>query len=298
VPIFRSFAKVNLHLEVVRRRPDGFHELRTIFTTVDLADELEIEPAAAGVELEVEAGEAPDGPTNLAHRAASRFLERWRGLPGVRIRLRKRIPVGGGLGGGSANAATTLLALARLAGRSIPESELSEVAAELGADVPFFLTGGRALGEGRGDRMTPLPDLASPLTLWLAVPPFALSTAAVFAALPARAGRDADPRVRAALDGHVPATVEEAIGLNDLEEPAFRLRPELAAVYTRLVRSRARAVRMSGSGSTVFAVFDDPEDARAGGVDLPPGYAWIRVETLGRAAWKSASGFGAFEGGD
>lgn len=298
MPTFRSFAKVNLHLEVVRRRDDGFHELRTIFSTVDLADDLEIEPAPTGVDLEVETGDAPGGPANLAHRAATRFLERWGGLSGVRIRLRKRIPAGGGLGGGSSNAATTLLALSELSGRRIPQGELAEMAAELGADVPFFLTGGRALGLGRGDRTTPLPDLDPPLSLWLAVPPFALSTAEVFAALPGRRGREEDPRVRAALEGRLPATLEEAIGVNDLEEPAFRLRPELGAVYTRLVRSRARAVRMSGSGSTLFAVFDDPEDARTGGEGLPPGSAWIRVETLGRAAWRSASGFGAIEGGD
>lgn len=298
MPTFRSFAKINLHLEVVGRRDDGYHELRTIFSTIDLADDLEIEPAASGIALEVEGRPVPEGSSNLVYRAAAAFLERWGGLGGVRIRLRKKIPVGGGLGGGSSNAATTLLALARLAGATPPEVELARVAASLGADVPFFLVGGRALGLGRGDRIVPLADFASPLELWLAVPPFPISTAAVFAALSARTGRESDARVAAALVGQVPSTLDEAIGGNDLEEAAFGLCPELAALYTGLVRSRARVARMSGSGSTVFAAFDDPEVARAAGECLPDGCLWIPARTLGRAAWRRGTGLGGFEGGD
>jgi len=298
MPTFRSFAKVNLHLEVVGRREDGYHELRTIFSTVDLADDLEIEPAPPGVDLVVEGARLAGGSSNLVHRAASAFLERWGGMPGVRIRLRKRIPIGGGLGGGSSNAACTLLALNRMTGARVPATELERVARALGADVPFFLVGGRAVGLERGDRVLPVADLAFPLALWLAVPPVPVSTAAVFSELQPRNGRETDARVTAALEGRVPASVEEAIGENDLEEAAFRLCPELLAVYTGLVRSRARVVRVSGSGSTVFAVYDDPEAARSAGEELPAGCLWIPVRTLGRAAWRHASGLGMLEGGD
>lgn len=292
MPTFRSFAKVNLHLEVARRRPDGFHDLRTIFSTIDLADDLEIVSAPSGVTLEIEGSDLASDGTNLVHRAAMAFLAAWGGLDGVRLRLRKRIPIGGGLGGGSSNAATTLLGMARLAAISPPAEELARVAAELGADVPFFLVGGRALGLERGDAIRPLPDLATPLELWLAVPPFGLSTAAVFAALGKVAERGADERIAVELAGSVPQSVDDAVGQNDLEAPAFALRPELEAVYNRLVRSRARAVRMSGSGSAMFAIFDDPDVARAAGVGLPPGTAWFPARTLGRAEWYRASGFG------
>ena len=299
MPSFRSFAKINLHLEVVGRRPDGYHELRTLFQTIDLADELEIERAGAGVELEVAGSDLTPGPGNLARRAAESFLAHWGGRgDGVQIRLVKRIPAGGGLGGGSANAATVLLGLCSLWRVRPSYAELWAVARELGADVPFFLVGGRALGFGRGDEVVPLPDApARSLDLWLALPPFALSTPEIFAALGGDFRRAPAPLLLAAEVGENPARSEAWVGENDLEAAAFRLRPELERIYTGLVRAGAAAVRMSGSGSTLFALFDEPAAARSAGAGLPAGTGWLRTRLLGRADWRRASGLDAPEGG-
>jgi 4-diphosphocytidyl-2-C-methyl-D-erythritol kinase len=243
----------------------------------------------------------PADESNLAWRAARAYFERWgRAGEGVSIRLDKRIPIGGGLGGGSANAATVLLGLARLFGRRPERAELEEVARRLGADVPFFLYGGSALGLGRGDEIVPLADpTEGESELYLIVPPWPLATAAVFAALdaeePGTTSAD-DPALARATGGGAVDRHERWIGRNDLEAPAFRVRPEQGALYTALDRSGARVVRMSGSGSAFFALYDDPAAAREASGHLPPGSVWQKVSTLGRAAWRQASGFGATVG--
>jgi 4-diphosphocytidyl-2-C-methyl-D-erythritol kinase len=300
-----SFAKLNLHLEVVRRRPDGYHDLRTVFQTIDLADEVRLDRRAApGPELVVRGADLPADRRNLAWRAAEAFLARW-GRPsreGVRIELEKRIPAGAGLGGGSSNAATVLVGMARLWGFERAPVGLAEVAAGLGADVPFFLVGGTAAGLGRGDRLIPLEDdriepVPAGRVLRLALPPFPVSTARVFDRAVARGEGEPFPALARALAGET-VKWEDLIGENDLEEAAFGLRPELGALYTELVRSRARRVRMSGSGSTLFALFDEASAAEQVAERLPPGTAWMEVSALGRAAWRRASGWVPFEGGD
>lgn len=293
---FRSFAKLNLHLEVGRRRDDGFHELRTIFQTIDLADDLELIPIAADgrVELVVSGRSVPVDDQNLAVRAAREFLAAWgRRGEGVSIRLEKRIPVGSGLGGGSSNAATVLLGLAELFERRPDRGWLVQTAARLGADVPFFLVGGTALGLGRGDEIVALEDPpGGGLEAWLAVPPYSVSTAEVFAQFKAPSeARSMQPIVQEILEGRPPASLLAMIGENDLESPAFRLRPELSALYTALASAGSLSCRMSGSGSTIFAVFEEASDARAAAEALPSGVSWQSVATLGRAAWRAASGF-------
>ncbi|KAB2967904.1 MAG: 4-(cytidine 5'-diphospho)-2-C-methyl-D-erythritol kinase [Thermoanaerobaculia bacterium] len=305
---FRSFAKLNLHLEVLGRRADGYHDLRTVFQTIDLADELRLAEAGTGVELAIAGADLPADRRNLAWRAAEAFLERFPGADrrrGVRIELDKRIPVQGGLGGGSSNAATVLLGLARLRGLDpgTPEcaGALAAMARELGADVPFFLLGGTAVGEGRGDRLTALDDgavrpLARGCTLWLAVPRFGVSTREAFEAAPSRGVTRPFPALAAALSGRA-VSLDQLIGENDLEGPAFAIRPELQALYTCLVRSGAKRVRMSGSGSTLFALYDDPAAARPVADLLPSGTVWMQVATLGRAEWRRAGGLDSSEGG-
>lgn len=306
---FRSFAKLNLHLEVLGRRPDGYHDLRTVFQVVDLADEVRLEAFRGdGVELAVAGAELPCDRRNLAFRAAEAFLRRFpAGRPesGLRIELDKRIPVQGGLGGGSSNAATVLLGLAKLRSFDLwaPElaSRLAELARALGADVPFFLVGGAAVGEGRGDRLTALDDAAvRPLphggALWLATPGFGVSTHEAFEGARPRAQAPAFPALAAALAGEA-VGLEALIGDNDLERTVFAARPELGAMYTELVRSGARRVRMSGSGSALFALYDDPALARPVADLLPPGAVWMQVAALGRAEWRRAAGFDSSEGG-
>lgn len=301
---FSSFAKLNLHLEVLRRRPDGFHELRTVFQTIDLADEIEIERRPGAIELVVEGAPGlPADRQNLVWRAAAAFLERW-GSPGegVAISLRKQIPMGGGLGGGSANAATVLAGMALLADAKPPFAELLAVAAELGSDVPFFLYGGTALGTGRGERIEPLPDPAAPpLDLWLAIPPVAAPTAAVFRAhaLGRRpdggdlTGREISEREPEAL----PRAWGELLGGNDLEPTCLELFPPVRDVYNRLSESEALAVRLSGSGSTIFALFRDRVAGQAAGDRLDDDTIWMPVKTLGRREWRHRSGLDALSGG-
>jgi len=292
MPIFHSFAKINLSLAVIGRRSDGFHELVTTFQTVDLSDRLSIEVSRQpGVRLTLSGADLPVDESNLAVRAANAFLTDWGAADdGVEIDLEKRIPAGGGLGGGSSNAATVLMALAQLSSRTPDRGWLETAARRLGADVPFFLVGGTARGRGRGDEIEPLGDAPAPSgELWIAVPPWGLSTAEVFgafgAAPPVAAGRPASASPAGG------AEFGNWIGENDLEAIAFALRPELGALYTALVRSGARRVRMSGSGSTLYALYDEVGAGERAAASIPPDTVWRRVETLGRAAWRSASGF-------
>lgn len=284
---YRSFAKINLHLEVVGRRPDGYHELRTVFQTVDLHDLLTVEPAA-GLELVVE-GDAPVGEENLVHRAARTFLERWAPDRGARLTLTKRIPAGGGLGGGSSDAATALLALADLLAVRPSSAELTAVARSLGADVPYFLVGGTALGVGRGDEISPLPDLEEE-ALWLVVPPVQVPTGAVFAALavPPAGTREpgapvSDPEVASLVAGRWRGGLAHLPGRNDLTETVLSRHPEVRTVYNALIRAGAACVRLSGSGATIFAVFTEPVDGEVLSAGLPSGTRVIPARTMSRA---------------
>ena len=267
-PVFRSFAKLNLHLEVVARRPDGYHELRTLFQSVELHDLVGVElveddagnrglESAAGtsaprVRLELRGGDAPPGEDNLAVRAAQGFLERWGDGRAARLTLEKRIPAGGGLGGGSSNAATVLLALQGLLGAPAPAYELWRLARELGADVPFFLVGGTALGVGRGDEIVSLPDLPARAPL-LVIPPVAVSTAQVFAALGDLTPRPLASTIWALLRGD-PAADPWSEGRNDLQGVVLQHFPAAREVYDALLEAGGEPARLSGSGGTFFGL--------------------------------------------
>lgn len=282
---FRSFAKLNLHLQVIGKRGDGYHELRTVFQTIDLGDELAVEIAPRGeVDLIVEGpvGTAPGGgPENLVHRAATAFRERWAPGLGVRLRLEKRVPVGAGLGGGSGDAAATLLALRELLGRPATVAELFEPASDLGADVPYFLVGGTALGVGRGDEIVPLPDLPKE-ECWLLLAPIAVSTRAVFESLPAVVARPLAPAVRALALGIQPALPLDLAGWNDLQQHVLERHPALLDVYNSALACGASPVRLSGSGAALFARLEEPA-AAALRRRLPPEVRMLRTLTLSRA---------------
>ncbi|HEV8238197.1 MAG TPA: 4-(cytidine 5'-diphospho)-2-C-methyl-D-erythritol kinase [Thermoanaerobaculia bacterium] len=285
----RSPAKVNLHLQVVGKRADGYHELRTIFQTVDLADEIAIElDDVPGVRLAIDGAELSAGPDNLAHRAATGFLGRWAADRGVAITLRKRIPLGAGLGGGSSNAASILLALQRLLGNPAPPADLWLLARELGADVPYFLVGGTALGVGRGDEVTPLPELPE-RELWLVLPPIHVSTAEAFADLGELTGKPIDPRILALVQRGELGWGAFAHAANDFEAAVFRRWPELAALHADLVSTGATA-RLSGSGAA-FWLTDLTESGsahllgeRLTGLRLPEGTRIERCRTVARAS--------------
>jgi 4-diphosphocytidyl-2-C-methyl-D-erythritol kinase len=280
-----SPAKVNLHLQVVGRRADGYHELRTLFQTVDLADLLEVALGGHGVELEVAGADLPSGAGNLVWRAAEGFLARWgraAGLAGVRLRLVKRIPAGGGLGGGSSNAATALLALQQLTGGLASAAGLWELARQLGADVPYFLLGGTALGVGRGDEVVPLPELPE-RELVLVLPPVAIPTAEVFAALGELTADHLDSRMMALVQSHSLGWEALAGATNDLERVALARWTGLADIFASLREAGASLVRLSGSGAGIYAQFEGDAGADLGD-RLPGGCRIERVRTLSRVS--------------
>jgi 4-diphosphocytidyl-2-C-methyl-D-erythritol kinase len=255
-----AFAKINLGLEVLGLREDGYHELRTLFQTVDLHDEIVLRPARSGVTVRCHHPLVPSDARNLAHRAAAE-IARYAGVTsGVEIVLEKRIPVGGGLGGGSSDAAAVLLGLDRLWRLGLGPAGLHPLARRLGADVPYFLVGGTALGLGRGDEVYPLARQVRAHVV-LVDPERPVSTAAVFrrvdASLTAREnGYTIFRFVSRDLEG------ERAFAAlsNGLEEAALAEAPDLRDTVRRirgiLVESGCSHAAMSGSGSTYFALFD------------------------------------------
>lgn len=257
-----SPAKVNLFLEVPARRDDGFHELETIFAELDFADELELRPTrrAGIVEFRCSDPSVPRDGSNLVVRALSRLLEEFDLRIGLEARLSKRIPLGGGLGGGSSNAAVALRLGEAALRRRLDDARRAELALALGSDVPFFLAGGTQLGRGRGELLTPLDAFA--LDLVLVTPPLHCATAEVFAALRVPdQPRPSEALVQALAAGDLEGV---AAGLfNRLEEPAFALWSELAEVKQALLAAGCRGALMSGSGASVFGLCESPEEAAA-----------------------------------
>jgi 4-diphosphocytidyl-2-C-methyl-D-erythritol kinase len=264
----RAPAKINLHLAVGDVRPDGYHDLVTVFHAVDLSDELIIASADRHSVRTVPADGVPAGAKNLAGVAARLLAKRSRAGGPVAIDIDKQIPVAGGMAGGSADAAATLVGCAALWGLEMGRAELSQIGADIGADVPFALTGGTAVGTGRGDRLSPV--LArTPLHWVLAFADQGLSTPAVFAELDRLRANSEPPRVGpvnavlAALASGDPAAVGAALG-NDLQAAAVSLQPGLRRTIRAGVAAGALAGLVSGSGPTVALLCADAESA--GGV--------------------------------
>ena len=261
-------AKINLGLAVLGAREDGYHELRTIFQAVSLCDRVAVRVARSGVRVNCPA--LPDlGESNLAHRAARLFLEKTRERGGVRIDLEKRIPAGGGLGGGSSDAAAVLLGCCRLFGVVPEPGVLRDWAAALGSDVPFFLDGGAAIGSGRGEVLTPLAPFAGAVAALIHIPPAGLSTAAVYRSLRSAALTGSERKLTILLACWQEGDLRRFARMlfNDLEPPAFALAPGLAAVKEALYAAGAYGALLCGSGSSVFGLFgSDREADRARGL--------------------------------
>ena len=259
--LVRALAKINLTLEVLNRRDDGFHNLRTVFQTISLGDTIAIEYEPGRARRRIELASAMDIPNNLVVRAAEAIAEATNARGTFRFELRKRIPMGGGLGGGSTDAAAVLLAVPALTGRPAEPGTLLRIAAELGSDVPFFLTGGTAAATGRGTDFYPLAD-ARPSPLLLATPNVHVSTAEAYSSL----GRSLTytpeshkmnfPSLLLALGGNVCPGEWARFCVNDFEPAVFARHPELAAIQRRLRRAGADPARMTGSGAAMFGVFE------------------------------------------
>ena len=301
----RTPAKVNLGLRILGRRRDGYHRIRTVLAAVDLWDTLRFEPGGRELRLECDAADLPVDETNLVLRAAAALEGRvGHRLPGARIRLEKRIPVGRGLGGGSSDAAATLLALNRLFDLGLSRPELDRLAAGIGMDVPFFLYGGRAAAVGRGEQVFPLTGVPE-LALLLLVPDFGISTVEAYRRLPPLRAPGGSPPDRVPV-GTIGVSVEpepgarkecgrgfEAALRNDLESSGALRTPRcdrrIPEMRRALMTVGAKGAAMSGSGSAVYGVFADRAAAvRAAASCARKGITAIATRTISRAEHREA----------
>jgi 4-diphosphocytidyl-2-C-methyl-D-erythritol kinase len=259
----KAYAKINLGLSILGRREDGFHELRTVYQMISLADKVEVRLLAGlqGVSLEATGLEVPAGRENLAVRAAEVFLDEVPMRGQILISLHKRIPSASGMGGASSDAATVLRALELLARKRLPPEHLFRMAASLGSDVPFFLIGGRAVGLGRGEEVYPLPELPR-CTCLILFSGDKMNTAEAYRLLRARrlTLMGARPRIESFCARMAGAPAE--LLANDFEPVVFRRFPKLAEQKQLLVDAGAKAALLTGSGSALFALFRNSEAAR------------------------------------
>jgi 4-diphosphocytidyl-2-C-methyl-D-erythritol kinase len=278
----RAAAKLNLSLRVTGRRPDGYHELDSIFLPLALSDAVSLElrtGAEASVRLLCDAPGLGDEANNLASRAAKAFLAEFAIEAAVLIHLDKRIPVGAGLGGGSSDAGTVLRIIARLARIDAPD-RLRKIALGLGADVPYFLDPRPARVRGIGEQIAPIGGVVA-MPLVLAIPPFAIATAGVFRALKKESWSGAaDAADVAAL---VRGTITKAAIVNDLTSVAAIEHPQIAELTSLLETLGARAAQMTGSGSAVFGIFatrDEAEHAARTAERGAPDTKFVVTETI------------------
>jgi 4-diphosphocytidyl-2-C-methyl-D-erythritol kinase len=262
----RSFAKINLFLDIICRRKDGYHNIETVFQSVDLHDELDLQLLSAGLEISCSDPLAPSDSRNLAAQAFLSLREALGYKQGLRIRIAKKIPIGSGLGGGSSNAAAVLIGVSRLLEVEVPAEKMLHVARKIGADVPFFLSGGLAAGWGIGDRLMPLPKL--PESFLVIAVPIGVSVSTPLAYRKLRASQCDTPvpehfagcgeRLKGFVDAIYPSVALSSNAsvlrflYNELEEPVFRFFPEVADLKKAMLASGADAALMSGSGSAVF----------------------------------------------
>jgi 4-diphosphocytidyl-2-C-methyl-D-erythritol kinase len=291
-----SFAKINLRLDILGKRADGYHELRTIFQTVSLRDELRLRASKSNeISLTIHGNEElarEPVKKNLAYRAVDALRRELKIDRGVELELRKTIPSGGGLGGGSSNAAAALFGYLQLIGRKLPMAVLIELAASLGADVPIFLFGGRALGAGRGDEIYPLPDIKKLALLIVAPRDIRVPTADAFRWLNAPV-RNAATLTKLAADPKLwefcaLSWSAQGNGLsNDFEKPVFKRYNRLDQIKRVLLQKGAAEASLAGSGSAVFGVFPSPTMARRAAVGFPHDLTFV-CETISRDGYLRA----------
>jgi 4-diphosphocytidyl-2-C-methyl-D-erythritol kinase len=287
-----AYAKVNLRLDVLGRRADGYHELRTIFQAISLHDTLELQASREpGIELRIAGNSqlsAEPGQDNLVYRAIHLLAREIGFQRGVRAVLTKRIPVGRGLGGGSSDAAAALLGLLRLAGKRIEAAHLHEIASGLGADVPFFLHGGRALGIGRGDEIYPLPDTARRQVLVISPHEIAVPTRDAYQWLSEELTNAASPTklMRFCAQCWSP---QGGVLSNDFEAAVFPRYPRLAAIKRELLQQGAAEASLAGSGSAVFGVYQHPAKARRAARAFPKDQVFL-CSTLSGAEYRRKMG--------
>lgn len=274
--ICASYAKINLGLHLLGKRPDGYHDILTVFQEISLHDTVTCRPAGAGAGISITCSR-PDVPcdeSNTVWRAFRLFCERTGVRDGIEIDISKVLPPGGGLGGGSSNAAAVLCAANRIWHTGLSEDELCLLAAEVGSDVPFFIRGGSMLGEGRGELLSPL-EITRRYYLLLVCPGIHVSTAQAYNR--ARIALTKEEKIttfRALFPELRPAVLRERL-VNDFEATVFADFPVLAGIKEKLYTAGACYAGMSGSGSTMFGMFNHREAARSAGEQLETENGWI-----------------------
>lgn len=264
----QSPAKINLYLKILNRRPDGYHNLLTLFHRISLKDSLRLTKIPKGFSLNCSNKKLAIGEDNLITRAYRLLQKKFPKIGGVSVYLRKHIPIGGGLGGGSSNAAAFLRGMKKLYGLALSQKKLIGLGKSLGADVPFFLYGvNQAIGKGRGDQVLLKPFQKSHWFLLL-VSNKGVSTKRVYESLPKRFPAVSLTKVTRAVtilsDFLDRRNYSQAAGWlkNDLEQPAFHLRPSIQKVVAKLKKLGVKAAMMSGSGPTVFAILSRRQEAK------------------------------------
>jgi 4-diphosphocytidyl-2-C-methyl-D-erythritol kinase len=284
-----AFAKINSRLEILGKRPDGFHELRTIFETISLKDELRLQSTRnPAIALRVTGNDSLSSEPiekNLVYRAVDALRRELAIRGGVAMELQKAIPAGRGLGGGSSDAASALIGYLRLINKQLPRERLFALAATLGADVPFFLEGGRALGISKGDEIYPLPDV--PKRHLLVVSPKSIYVPTPDAYRWLNASQLTNSPANPKLYGFCALAWSLQGGplLNDFEEVVFQQHPRLAEIKRDLLQNGASEALLAGSGSAVFGVFPSPAKARRAAVGFPLDQTFV-CETISRDSYR------------
>ena len=271
-------AKINRELRIGAVRPDGFHEIRSRFAAIDLADKITVKRSLGRMAFTCDDSSIPSGDGNLVVRAAQLLASRLGTASGARMRLEKRIPAGAGLGGGSADAAVALILLAKLWEAELSARELAELGSQLGSDVPFFFAGGEADVSGRGEVVVPRAD-APRAELLLFVPAFGIATAEAYAAHRGTASGQALPK---RLDIE---STGKFFGPNDLEPAILGVRPEMGTLLIG-ARTVAAEASITGSGSAIV-LYQPTDDAVRRLAGLTPGARFFRAHTLGRDDYRA-----------
>ena len=282
-----AFAKINLRLDILGKRADGYHELRTIFHTLSLHDEIRLKTSRQpGITLTIQGNAslaAEPLQKNLVYRAVDAIKRKLKIGGGVEIELKKRIPAGGGLGGGSSDAVAAMLGYLQLTRKKLAPAQMLEIAAPLGADVPFFLLGGRALGVNRGDEIYPLQDIPKMHVLVVVPRGIRVLTPEAFRWASAKPLGLTKSLVNSKLLRFCALSwsAQENGLSNDFERPVFRRHPRLEQIKRGLLQKGATEASLAGSGSAVFGIFPSPAMARRAAVGFPHDQTFV-CETLSR----------------
>ncbi len=254
-----SYSKVNIGLKVLSQRDDGYHNIYTIFQELNFGDSLDIEKRDCGFKIIANVDWIPTNKSNICYKAYTEIKKEFSEVKGIHIKIDKKIPIGSGLGGGSANAAALLKGIKKIYKLEVTESKLEEIGGEVGADVPFFIRGKTQLGEGIGDKLTQLPK-AIIGTYLLVIPKISIRTEWAYSVIKNRLNNQNKNAKFSSFINEDYSSLQ--IFENDFEQIVIPAYPEIGAIKSKLLNLGARFASLSGSGSTVYGVYDDEASAK------------------------------------